>query len=767
LIRAVHQSIEIMHFTEERAAPSIRAMSFAATVPCVLMRAGTSRGPFFLREWLPQDEALRDEVLIGAIGASDHLGLDGVGGGSTLTSKVAIVARSTREDCDVDYLFAQVGVGTRSVDTRPNCGNMLAGVGPFAIEQGLVRADAGPHGRTRVRVHNVNTGARIDVTVQTPGGRVRYDGTTRIDGVAGTAAPIQLDFLDAWGAVTGSVFPTGRRIDVIEGLELTCIDAAMPLVILRAADLGVKGTEPPEVLDADAPLLARIEHLRRIAGRAMGLGDVSHSVVPKPVLVSAGDGEHAITSRYFTPRRCHSSHAVTGAIGVAAAFALPGTVASAALQASGPRQVSVLHPQGRIDVAVEIEGGAEGQARITRAALVRTARKILQGELHLPEYVFSRPLSKPLSNPSSSPSSSPFPRPLSSPPAAGPEAGPATCPASPALTPGDEALKSILAPALVAAAAAAAATTAGPAAAQGAYPTKAITIVVPTAAGGGNDAMARTIAQKLGPLLGQTIIIDNRAGANGSIASEFVARATPDGHTLMLGYIATHAMNPALQKLRYDPVADFEPIGLIGYSPTLMVGSTAAPAAFKDVRELVAQLKTKPDRYSYASAGNGTAPHYAAELFKLNAGVQMTGIPYKGAAPAVSDTIGGQTQLMFPSFFTALPHVKSGKLRALAVAGPKRHPLLPDVPTLKEAGVDGVDVQQWYGLFAPAKTPKAVIDKLNAALNQVLKDKETEKRIEDHGADVTTSTPAELGALVKSELAKWKAVVQRARLTAD
>jgi len=277
--------------------------------------------------------------------------------------------------------------------------------------------------------------------------------------------------------------------------------------------------------------------------------------------------------------------------------------------------------------------------------------------------------------------------------------------------------------------------------------------------------MARTIAAKLGPLLGQTIIVDNRAGANGSIASEFVARATPDGHTLMLGYIATHAMNPALQKLRYDPVADFEPIGLVGYSPTLMVANPATPV--KDVRDLVAQLKAKPDKYTYASAGNGTAPHFAAELFKLNAGVVMLGVPYKGSAPAISDTIGGQTQFMFPSLYTALPHVKSGKLRAVAVAGPKRSPLLPDVPTLKEAGVDGVDVQQWYGFFAPANTPRPIIDQLNKAINQVLKDKEIEKRIEEHGADVETSTPEQLGALVKSELEKWKAVVQRAKMTAE
>jgi hypothetical protein len=702
-----------MHFHLAMPAPKIRSMN--RVIPCVLMRAGTSRGPFFLRDWLPADDVARDEALIGAIGASDLLQVDGVGGGSTLTSKVAIVSKSTQPDCDVDYLFAQVGVGDKSVDTRPNCGNMLSGVAPFAIEQGLVAAQ---DGETTVRVFNVNTRSRIDVTVLTPGRRVTYAGDTGIDGVAGTAAPIRLNFLDAWGSVTGSLFPTGRRIDRIERLEVSCIDAAMPLVIIRARDLGLSGRETPAELDADRGLLERIEALRRAAGETMGLGDVSGSVVPKPVIASAGDDDDSVTSRYFTPRRCHASHAVTGAIGVATAFALPGTVASSDRPTSGQRRIAVLHPQGRIEVDVQVDGRGDA-ARIQRAALVRTARKIMQGDLHIPEYVFSKPRS------------------------------------------GDTPMKPVQA--LIAAATAATALTAAPAAF--AYPDKVITLVVPTAAGGGNDAMARTIAQKLGPLLGQTIIIDNRAGANGSIASEYVARATPDGHTLMFGYIATHAMNPALQKLRYDPVADFEPIGLVGSSPTLMVANAAVP--FKDVKDLVAQLKAKPDKFTYASAGNGTAPHFAAELFKLNAGVVMLGVPYKGSAPAISDTIGGQTQVMFPSLFTALPHVKAGKLKAMAVAGPKRSALLPDVPTMKEAGVEGVEVEQWYGLFAPAKTPKAIVDQINKALNQVLADKDIEKRIEDHGADVQSSTPAELGALVKSELAKWKSVVQRAKLTAD
>ncbi|MGM9424899.1 Bug family tripartite tricarboxylate transporter substrate binding protein [Hydrogenophaga sp. MI9] len=297
------------------------------------------------------------------------------------------------------------------------------------------------------------------------------------------------------------------------------------------------------------------------------------------------------------------------------------------------------------------------------------------------------------------------------------------------------------------------------------FPSKTITIVVPTAAGGGNDLMARTIAQKLGTLVGQSVIVENKAGANGAIASEYVARANPDGHTLMLGYIATHAMNPALQKLRYDPVTDFEPVGLVGYSATLMVANAAVPV--KDVKELVAQLKAKPDRYVYATAGNGTAPHFAGELFKLNAGVQMTDVPYKGSAPALNDTLGGQTQFMFPSLFSALPHIKGGKLKALAVAGPKRSPLLPDVPTMKEAGVDGVEVQQWYGVFAPAKTPKDVVARLNKAINDVLNDKDVIKRMEDHGADVETSTPEQLGSLVKSELVKWKSVVAKAKIVAD
>lgn len=292
-----------------------------------------------------------------------------------------------------------------------------------------------------------------------------------------------------------------------------------------------------------------------------------------------------------------------------------------------------------------------------------------------------------------------------------------------------------------------------------------LTIVVPTAAGGGNDAMARTIGQKLGTLLNRSVIVDNKAGANGALAAEFVAKAVPDGNTLMFGYIATHAMSPALQKLRYDPIRDIEPVGLVGYSPTLMVVNPSLKA--KDVKDLIRVLKEKPDQFSVASAGNGTAPHFAAELFKLSTQTSLLHVPYKGSAPAINDTIGGQTHVMFPSLFTGVPFVKAGRLQALAIAGNKRSSLLPDVPTLKEQGVDGVEVEQWYAIFAPAKTPKDVIAKLNQALNKVLDDKDIIKRIEGHGADVETSTPEQLADMVRKDLSKWRQVVQRAKLQAD
>ena len=297
------------------------------------------------------------------------------------------------------------------------------------------------------------------------------------------------------------------------------------------------------------------------------------------------------------------------------------------------------------------------------------------------------------------------------------------------------------------------------------FPTKAITIVVPTAPGGANDAMARIIAQGLSQKLGKPVVVENKAGANGAIASEFVARAPADGYTLMFGYIATHAINPALQKLRYDPIKSYEPVSLVATSPTLVVVNNQLPV--KNIKELVALLKSQPGKISYASAGKGTAPHLTGELFKLNTGTDMLHVPYKGSSPAILDTIGGTTQVMFPSLFTAYPQIKGNKLTALAIAGKKRSSVLPNVPTLAEQGISNVEVDQWYAIFAPAGTPKDIIQILNKNLIAILNDKSNEAKIEEQGATVDTSTPEELGDLVKKEVARWKKVVDTAKITVD
>ena len=297
------------------------------------------------------------------------------------------------------------------------------------------------------------------------------------------------------------------------------------------------------------------------------------------------------------------------------------------------------------------------------------------------------------------------------------------------------------------------------------YPSKTITLVVPTAPGGANDAMARIIAQGLSQKMGQAVIVENKPGANGAIATEFVARAVPDGHTILFGYIATHGINPALQRLKYDPIADFEPIGMVANSPTLLVVTNSLPV--NNAKELVALLKAKPDSISYASAGKGTAPHLSAELFQINTGTTMLHVPYKGSAPALVDTIGGTTQVMFPSLFSAFPQVTGGKLKALGIAGEKRAAVLPNVPTLKEQGIPNMNVTQWYALFAPAKTPQPIIARLNKELNLTLNDKANEKKIEDQGAEVETGTPEQLKNLVKSEVTRWKKLVDSAKITAD
>jgi tripartite-type tricarboxylate transporter receptor subunit TctC len=296
-------------------------------------------------------------------------------------------------------------------------------------------------------------------------------------------------------------------------------------------------------------------------------------------------------------------------------------------------------------------------------------------------------------------------------------------------------------------------------------PNKPIRIIVPTAPSGGNDVMARIVAQKLGERMKQPVIVENKAGGNGSIGSEAVAKAAPDGYTILFGYIATHGINPGLSKLPYDAVKDFAPIARIADAPNVLVVNPSVPV--KTVQELIAYAKAKPGSLNYASAGNGTAPHIAAEEFKLRTGIDMTHVPYKGSGPAVGDTLAGQTQVMFASLVAASQHIKSGKLRGLAVTGKARSPLFPSLPTVAESGVPGFEVVQWYGFFAPAKTPPEIVDRLNREINAVMKDPDTVKRFSDQGADVVTGTPQEFGAFVKAEIEKWSAVIKAAKITAD
>ena len=353
-------------------------------IPCVLMRGGTSRGPFICADDLPADIARRDWILSHIMGCGHELQVDGLGGGHPQTSKIAIVGPSTRPGADIDYLFAQAGVRDGRIDTAPNCGNMLAGVGPFAIEAGLIAATAP---ETRVRIFNVNTAKLIEAIIQTPGGAVTYEGHATIDGVPGAAAPIRLAFLDAAGAKTGRLLPTGSTLQRIGGLDATCIDMAMPMVLLRAADLGKTGQESPAELDADGALLARLDAIRREAGLLMGLGDVSRSVIPKPVLLAPARSGGAIAVRYFTPHSCHRSVAATGAVGLATACVLSGSLAQglAGPVPAGPAAAIVLeHPSGRIPVEIELAApGAE--IPVLRASIIRTARRLLAGTVCVPD----------------------------------------------------------------------------------------------------------------------------------------------------------------------------------------------------------------------------------------------------------------------------------------------------------------------------------------------------------------------------------------------
>lgn len=344
------------------------------------MRGGSSKGLYFRAADLPTDDAERDRILVAAMGA-DKRQIDGAGGAHPLTSKVAIVSPAAEDSADVDYLFAQIVVGEGRVDTTPNCGNMLAAVGPFAIETGMVAAQ---DGETTVRVRMLNTGNLCELIIQTPGGRVEYQGEAKIDGVPGTAAPIVCNYLDVAGSVCGSLLPTGNRIDVVDGIEVTCIDNGMPVVVLRAADFGITGYESPAELDADETLKGRLESVRLQIGPRMNLGDVAKKVVPKMSLISPPRAGGHVNTRTFIPHDCHAAIGVLGAVSVATACILPGTVAAgiASVPAGPHKQMSVEHPSGEFSVTLDVGGTAENP-EVRKAGLLRTARLILRGEVFI------------------------------------------------------------------------------------------------------------------------------------------------------------------------------------------------------------------------------------------------------------------------------------------------------------------------------------------------------------------------------------------------
>ena len=341
-------------------------------VRCMWMRGGTSKGGYFLADDLPAD---RDGFLLRAMGSPDVRQIDGMGGADPLTSKVAVVKRSERDGVDVDYLFLQVFVDQPIVTDAQNCGNILAGIGPFAIERGLVAAR---DGETPVTIYMENTGQVAVARVETPGGAVSYAGDAKIDGVPGTAAPVPIEFKDTAGSSCGALLPTGNVSDMVEGVEVTMIDNGMPVVVLRAADMGISGEETPEALEANDALRAKLEAIRLACGPLMNLGDVAEKSVPKMTMVSAPRDGGAIATRTFIPHRCHKTIGVLGAVSVATACLIPGAVGSELAQAGegATRSLSVEHPTGEMTVVATLDGGA-----VVSAAILRTARKLMDGEV--------------------------------------------------------------------------------------------------------------------------------------------------------------------------------------------------------------------------------------------------------------------------------------------------------------------------------------------------------------------------------------------------
>ena len=352
-------------------------------IPATLMRGGTSKGLYFNIHDLPPDRATRDRVLLAAMGSPDVRQIDGVGGAHPLTSKVAVVGPSTRPDADVDYLFLQVAVDAAEVSDSQNCGNILAGVGPWAIENGLVEP---AHAVTPVRIHMVNTASIAVAHVPTPGKVVEYEGDMRIDGVPGTASGISIDFVDVAGSSCGALLPTGDVSDQVDGVEVTCIDNGMPVVILDAAALGLSGDEPPEALEANTSLGRRVEKIRLALGPRMNLGDVAKKTVPKMTLVSPPRHGGQLGTRTFIPHRVHEAIGVLGAVSVATACAVPGTVAERIAgrgASSGLRRIEIEHPTGCFTIEMDVTGSG-ADTKVNRSALLRTARKLMRGEVFVP-----------------------------------------------------------------------------------------------------------------------------------------------------------------------------------------------------------------------------------------------------------------------------------------------------------------------------------------------------------------------------------------------
>ena len=344
------------------------------SAPCMWMRGGTSKGGYFLATELPSSPGERDAFLLSAMGSPDARQIDGMGGADPLTSKVAVIAPSRRPGVDVEYLFLQVFVDQPIVTDAQNCGNILAGVAPFAIERGLVKTT---DGETTVVIYMQNTGQVAEVRVRTPGGRVTYAGAAHLDGVPGTASPIPVVFRDTAGSSCGSLLPTGNAVDTINGIAVTCIDNGMPVVILRASDLGVAGTETREQLDADVDLKAKLESIRLVAGPMMNLGNVREKSVPKMTLVSPPRAGGVINTRTFIPHRCHASIGVLGAVSVATACVLAGSPAAALARVPAGRSkvMPIEHPIGESTIVVDID--ADG--KVASAAVLLTARKLFDG----------------------------------------------------------------------------------------------------------------------------------------------------------------------------------------------------------------------------------------------------------------------------------------------------------------------------------------------------------------------------------------------------